>query len=503
VQIGMPHLPRAGSPAHLEILRQWLHACDDKNGHPRCHTSGSMRDLPTRLLDVGHDGDDFVRLWETGLHDVGEYIALSHPWGRAPHFVTDPDNLEQHKKGIPFRDLPATFRDAITVTRSLGKRYLWIDSICIMQGPRGDFAAQAKKMETVFSSAYCVLAASRSHSHFEGFLQDRRPRDYVTIRGSGNDAVPFYICENIDYFDHHVLEGHLNKRGWVLQEHALARRTIFFTEHQTYWECGDGVRCETLTKMSNNLAAFLGDPNFPQITMSASQGEKIIRFQDLYKVYSRLGFTNPFDRAVAIDGIQSRLLNAFRTRGGFGIFDEDVKSGQRGLLRRSLLWHRAPAATLAKIEFPSSRALSVPSWSWMAYTGEIDYLRPDFGNVDWEFLASPWSGSGKDRLGTTGLTDQLTLNGLARDIFFDAAEDGTMKIFFDIPGGSERSSLKCVVLGVESGNRPLSSRLHYFLLVAPAQLRSRSDLRAFQRIGAGLSLGKYILPSKGEMVEIH
>jgi len=42
----------------------------------------------------------------------------------------------------------------------------------------------------------------------------------------------------------------MNKRGWVLQERALACRTIYFTAQQTYWECGGGVRCETLTKMS-------------------------------------------------------------------------------------------------------------------------------------------------------------------------------------------------------------------------------------------------------------
>jgi hypothetical protein len=58
------------------------------------------------------------------------------------------------------------------------------------------------------------------------------------------------VCQNIDNFKDHVLNGELNSRGWVLQEHALARRTLFFTEHQTYFECSSGVRCETSTKLS-------------------------------------------------------------------------------------------------------------------------------------------------------------------------------------------------------------------------------------------------------------
>ena len=102
-------------------------------------------------------------------------------------------------------------------------------------------------MPQVYSGAYCVLAASRATSHFSGFLQPRKEKEAVVL-GQG-DRPPFYISENIDDFNGHVLESELNSRGWVLQERALARRTVFFTEHQTYFECGEGVRCETMTTM--------------------------------------------------------------------------------------------------------------------------------------------------------------------------------------------------------------------------------------------------------------
>lgn len=59
-----------------------------------------------------------------------------------------------------------------------------------------------------------------------------------------------YVCEMIETFRGHVLQGDLNKRGWAMQEHALARQTIFFSEHQTYLESGYGVRCETMVKIS-------------------------------------------------------------------------------------------------------------------------------------------------------------------------------------------------------------------------------------------------------------
>lgn len=231
---------------HFEIIRQWLWVCD--NTHPDCHSSnGSSQGMPTRVIDAGYDGDENVRLWETGPHDKERYVALSHPWGGPPHFTTTIHNVGQHRQGISLATLPATFRDAIYTTRALGIRYLWIDSICIINGLEGDFHTQAQQMESVFSLAHCVLAASRAHSQADGFLQARHHRDYVSLT---HGELPYYICEYIDDFDRDVLRGHLNRRGWILQEHALARRTVFFTETQTYFECGDGVRCETLAKMT-------------------------------------------------------------------------------------------------------------------------------------------------------------------------------------------------------------------------------------------------------------
>lgn len=102
-------------------------------------------------------------------------------------------------------------------------------------------------MEGVYSGAYCVLAASRAHDQRTGFLSQRLQRSYV--RFDPENDQPFFVCESIDNFNKDVIQGALNKRGWVLQERALARRTIYFTETQTYFECGCGVRCETMAKM--------------------------------------------------------------------------------------------------------------------------------------------------------------------------------------------------------------------------------------------------------------
>ena len=248
IQVGFPELPEAGSDTFFSLIKLWLEDCDTH--HTGCQ--GLSQSLPTRLLDVGTIDMPTLRLVETKWDKISskQYSALSHPWGdttKYTPFCTLPENLDNHLEAIPEGHLPATFHDAVNCTRKIGIRYLWVDSLCIIQGEHGDFNDESKNMEAVFSGAYCVLAASRASTQRDGFLDSRPQREYITIpRENGK---PFYVCRTIDNFSKDVIEGSLNKRGWVLQERALARRTIYFTENQTYFECGQGVRCETLTRL--------------------------------------------------------------------------------------------------------------------------------------------------------------------------------------------------------------------------------------------------------------
>jgi hypothetical protein len=255
----------------------------------------------------------------------------------------------------------------------------------------------------------------------------------------------------------------------------------------------------------SNLAAFLGDPNFPRIIMSATQGEKIIRFQNLYKTYSGLAFTNACDRPIAVDGIQSRLLAAFGTPGGFGVFDEDALMtatpalGQkpRGLLRRSLLWYRPPSENaLVRIAFPPIPSTLVPSWSWMAYIGEIKFLKPGFGNVEWKYLRSPWSAAKGGEPGTAeGQTRSMPLSGELSNISYDDDAKLAGKLFFD-RGKYDPKIAQCVVLGVE--HRDLGTDMCYFILVALARGRKSSG-KLYERIGAGYLQAQYITSTKSNI----
>jgi hypothetical protein len=225
--------------------------------------------------------------------------------------------------------------------------------------------------------------------------------------------------------------------------------------------------------------------------MSASQGEKIIRFQDLYKTYSRLSLPNPFDRPIAISGLENRLLKAFDARGGFGVFD-----GQSGLLQRSLLWYRPADKVLTRIQYPSSSTAMVPPlWSWIAYIGGIDYLVPKFGNIVWMKLTSPWSlARGGDISAKNAST---TLGGEVQAIKLDITDENG-RLYFDSFEAVDTSAVQCVVLGVEQGNQPPSFKIHYFILVAPTITFGSDGSKVYERIGVGYLLSRYI-SAAGEM----
>ncbi|KAE9363831.1 HET-domain-containing protein [Stipitochalara longipes BDJ] len=491
IQIGLPKLPAVGSRPHFDILRQFLKNCDAN--HPKCPPPKTSP-LPTRLIDLGTSEAPSILIYETKPGDSLPFIALSHPWGPGPdHFCTYRSNLDDYKKNISFDKLPATFQHAVTTTRELGLRYLWIDSICIIQGPDGDFAQEATRMEDVFSSAYCVLAASSAKGQKDGFLTPRKENGFITFEKSGQ---PVYVCQFMDDFKVHVLDGPLSKRGWVMQERALAHRTIFFTDTQTYWECGEGVRCETLTKMDNQLISFLGDPNFPsKISIDNSdRGERIRLYEDLYRQYSRLEFTRWYDRPIAIAGLEKRLIRDLNAQGGFGVFDDG-----RSLLQRSLLWRKGQeVSALERIAFPPERTIVVPSWSWMGYKGAIDYLDLPLGGVDWlpDVILSPWAEGGTESWHTGDDKGVVALSATAKVFKIGKQDEDNFGTFYDRnePSKTEEKTLRCVVVGkrMVRAKTPANEITHYVLLIAPKKTESPRGEKVYERVGVGYMAGKFI-----------
>jgi hypothetical protein len=176
-----------------------------------------------------------------------------------------------------------------------------------------------------------------------------------------------------------------------------------------------------------------------------------------------------------------------RANGDFGIFDEGVTGGA---LRRSLLWcrDRDQAVSLSRIDFSDNPIVtSVPSWSWMGYTGKIDYFEPDFGHYDWEELTSPWLSDGST-------TTDLAIKGEARLCDLGAATVEEGELIYDNPEDESLQPKICVVLGKAQKSPSRVEQRNFVLIVKPKEGSSLSPggVPSYERIGAGYLPGKCI-----------
>lgn len=110
------------------------------------------------MLDVGPDpSTSRIALLETDIQ-TGRYIALSYCWGNTgQQAVTTTANFQARKHGIDIGELPQTFQDAILLARELQVRYLWIDSLCIIQDDENDWETEAPMMSQVYANSISQL----------------------------------------------------------------------------------------------------------------------------------------------------------------------------------------------------------------------------------------------------------------------------------------------------------------------------------------------------------
>ncbi|KAI1421811.1 hypothetical protein F5Y12DRAFT_787236 [Xylaria sp. FL1777] len=475
-QLGLPKLPDHGSPEQFLLLKEWIRVCDST--HETCHRLDTeeadekpVSAMPTRLVELGNP----LRLVESGCIKPSPYVALSHCWGKTEILRTTTKNITQFMKSIDSSSLPKTFVDAIQVTGGIGIKYLWIDSLCIIQDSKDDWEHESAQMEQVFSSAYCTIAASSSKSSVEGFLHNRSPRPCVQLETKGIGRL--YVCRNIDNFRRDVDLGELNSRGWVLQERALSRRTIFYTTTQVYWECGAGVHCETLARLKNAKAALLGDARFPSSALEYYRDGRQILVQDLYERYSRLDFTYYWDRPLAILGLQERLARAFKTKGAYGLFAT--------YFARLLLWKRSDTHPMTRIEQGSGMSRRAPTWSWFSKVGAIKYLKLKFQEIDWATndFENPFEPSA---CLSSGVTDPggnaMTLRGQARKLNLPKSEFVRRATLDE---GKEEDAdvndLRCVVIGRDKTQSNPTDVNYHTLIICQVDSVAGNDI--YERVG--------------------
>jgi hypothetical protein len=241
------------SKESFERAQKWLSDCLTSHACPRPSIAGVP--LPKRLLDVQGYSSDPIRLIDTQGNEY-PYVCLSHRWGDPRHkqLKTTTRTIQEHMDEINWHDLPATFQDAVTVCRSMDIRYLWIDSLCILQHfdditpdeletTGQDFAQENSTMSRTYQNSHFTISADLS-THMDSGIFSKHPVDEHRVEvttDDGNRAF-LYIRQDVNHYGDKTPS--LERRGWTLQEFLLPPRVLHFGVFDIEWRCKTRLTCE-------------------------------------------------------------------------------------------------------------------------------------------------------------------------------------------------------------------------------------------------------------------
>ncbi|CZR69227.1 uncharacterized protein PAC_19127 [Phialocephala subalpina] len=359
-------IPRdPGSEDSMFMVTQLVDECI--NTHSRCKAPQTTF-LPTRILDVGPIVDGTIFLLISGDRKA-RYAALSYCWGRQQEVVAKEDSWEAMTQGIALSVLPKTIQDAVTVTRRLGLRYLWVDALCIKQDSEEDWASESSKMADIYGNATITIAAAGGSDCDAGCF----------IKASSNTGhtlekirlpLPDLSIGTISLYvqkEYNPLEDALNKRAWTLQERLLSPRLLVYRSGSVSWQC------QTKAPPIGIGSARLPDLFFegtPANSHEMWQWNKQVSNHDSKALkdfwiqialdYSRRAVTHDHDRLPALSGLASRFRDVTGDVYLAGLWKETLCPG--------LMWQTEQAQKSR----PST--YQAPTWSWLSVQVPIYYI---------------------------------------------------------------------------------------------------------------------------------
>ncbi|KAK7718972.1 hypothetical protein SLS63_010295 [Diaporthe eres] len=335
------------------------------------------------------------------------YLSLSYVWGQAAVVKVVKSNLDQLQRPGALEgpekqvSLPKTVRHAIHLTKLLGERYLWVDSLCIVQDDEESQNEHLDRMASIYAYANAVIIPIGG-KHAESGIPGLRNAPSAEPRHLEQEIIPFgdrSILRRANFSTegrpsmHSGMDKVYFDRGWTFQEHLFARRRICFENDSVWFQCCQNTVFEDHShpQPSDGKRDWILDVGYPSLTVYSS----------LAANFNRRHLTYPQDCLSAMAGMLPMYNKVFK--GGFlcGLpemfFDAALLWNPGGDLTR-----RIPVETGKRYKFANE---SLPSWSWVGWQGEVDFNGWETGN---DFVASCSGWLGRSRQQTSPVTTWYT-----------------------------------------------------------------------------------------------
>lgn len=325
--------------------------------------------LPKHVIEIGdlvQDGTLSTRIITTN-GSRGKYLTLSYCWGRGPFFTMTSDNIDELHDSLPMAKLPQTIRDAVSLAKHLGFRYLWVDSLCIIQGgdvlSTVDWEEQSQDMGRIYGSSSLTIAAAAADDCHHGLFQTRPIPEIPCCPVLQNQMSDEIVYLGADLPDVKDRSEPLGQRGWALQEAVLSRRLVTFGTTELSWKCSCCSRRETVWR------TLPRDTDSSSVLETASEISS--SWVSLVEEYSRRSLTFMTDKLPAISGLAAVVSHNTGQDFHFGIWQRRAQ--------HMLMWRHVGRTEEQKTVYLRQKTPRAPTWSWASVDGGVEFLK---GAVD-------------------------------------------------------------------------------------------------------------------------
>ena len=384
--------PAVETPYAFKKILARLHQCS--NDHASCQDFGPSQ-LPRRVIDVG-DCNAEPKLLESGGR-IARYTALSYIWGmESQPVMTTIENVAQFTVRLPVSSLAQTIKDAIIVTRNIGVRYLWADSLCIIQDSDTDKDMQISRIPQIFRSALLTICAAHADSCMQGFLLHSHD-SYTSLRhyrGFRDLAIPYALSNRLigtvilqphPVTDYAPDDAPISTRAWTMEERLLSQRVLIYADGVIMWQCRAGLFQVPGSRLPVDMSVhdykrgnyMILDEELFSPHLSSSSDITPARLEILMEVwlhiltaYSQREISRPEDRLRALGGLASRfqyVLHCHQYVGGLWYSQSEASDA---FFASQLLWLGCRNDYVGPLAMAD---ITAPSWSWASVAGGVTF----------------------------------------------------------------------------------------------------------------------------------
>lgn len=288
------------------LIKQWIQSCNIHHKHCHLPTLELARGQNIRLIDVQR-----YRIISTTLAE--NYVALSYVWGPDSKPLLTQIILSKYSSpgGLKDMTIPRTISDAIQLMLHIGKRYLWVDSLCIKQDDENNKKKQLTIMDSIYTNAEFVVVAAAGGDANAGLSGIGSTPRRMTQTVEKIDGVEFFTTQSS--IQRALKRTVWSRRGWTCQEVILSQRVLIFTESLVYWCCQWGIWREDMSGKSSKFRLRLSETNslWPHQPKAAGTCRTSL-YCHLAQDFSRGVFKEERDIVWAFIGILRLLKPRFR-----------------------------------------------------------------------------------------------------------------------------------------------------------------------------------------------